>query len=70
MNSRIILGTLMVMELIKELCAFYRTRTFVIVLTKPTTTNFPEPENPDSVLISSNVLLRYVRAVFSFRLRD
>jgi len=34
MNSRIILDTLIVVELIKELCAFYGTRKFVIVLTK------------------------------------
>jgi len=34
MDSRIILDTLMVTELIKELYAFYGTRKFVIVLTK------------------------------------
>jgi len=34
MNSRIILDTLIVVELIKALCAFYGTLKFVIVLTK------------------------------------
>jgi hypothetical protein len=71
MNSRIILDTLMVIGLIKELCAFYGTRKFVIVLTKAYDDKFPEPENPDSVLtLSSSVLLRYVSSVFSFRSRD